>query len=303
MQRFSLMFMSVFVLALATSGFAQNPSSADRGQDRIYIQREEPGFPGAVFPGPMLMLQDSGLHNLDGGDVAFVSAFGADAEVVKSAPYSATAVTETSQTLADGNRIVNKSSSFYARDGQGRVRREMSMERMGRLPVGGPQMIFISDPSTHTEYILQPGDRTARVLQGNEENGGPARVRRKLDMIVKTHTGTERPPEKSGLQAKADVKHEDLGTQEIEGVSCQGKRETVTIPAGKVGNERPIEISSETWYSPDLHAMVLRKHSDPRVGETVYRLTEIKIGEPDPALFQVPNGYKSIVKDGTFTKE
>lgn len=297
MQRFSLAFLSVFVSVLAASGFAQNPSSADRGQDRIYIQREEPGFPG-----PILMLQESGLHNLD-GDVAFVSAFGADAEVVKNAPYSATSVTETTQTLADGNRIVNKSSSFYARDGQGRVRREMSMERMGRLPVGGPQMIFISDPSTHTEYILQPGDRTARVIQGNEENGGAARVRRKLDMIVKTRTGNERPPEKSGLQEKADVKHEDLGTQEIEGVSCQGKRETVTIPAGKVGNDRPIEISSETWYSPDLHAMVLRKHSDPRVGETVYRLTEIKTGEPDPALFQVPNGYKSVVKDGTFTKE
>jgi hypothetical protein len=164
-------------------------------------------------------------------------------------------------------------------------------------------MIFISDPSTHTEYVLQPGDRTARVIQGNEENSGPVRLRRKLDIIVKTRTGSERSPEKSSLQEKADVKHEDLGTQEIEGVSCQGKRETVTIPAGKVGNDRPIEISSETWYSPDLHAMVLRKHSDPRVGETVYHLTEIKTGEPDPALFQVPSGYKSIVKDGTFTKE
>jgi hypothetical protein len=175
------------------------------------------------------------------------------------------------------------------------------MERMGRLPVAGPQMIFISDPSTHTEYILQPGDRTAKVIQGNEENGGPERLRRKLNMIVKTHTGTERPPEKSGLQE--DMKHEDLGTQQIEGVSCQGRRETVTIPAGKMGNERPIEIVSESWYSPDLHTMVVRKHSDPRVGETVYRLTDIKTGEPDPSLFQVPSGYKSIVKDETFTKE
>jgi len=300
MQRFSFTFLSVFVLAvlaLAASGFAQNPSPADRGKETIHIQMQEPGFPGTMF-----LLQEGGLHNLD-GEVAFVSAFGADAEVIKNAPYSATAVTETTQTLADGNRIVNKSSSFYARDGQGRVRREMSMERMGRLPVGGPQMVFISDPSTHTEYILQPNDSTARVIQGNEENGGPARLRHKLDMIVKTRTGSERPPEKIGLQEKADVKHEDLGTQEIAGVSCQGKRETVTIPAGKVGNERPIEIVGESWYSPDLHTVVLRKHSDPRVGETVYRLTDIKTGEPDPALFQIPSGYKSIVKDETFTKE
>ena len=55
----------------------------------------------------------------------------------------------------------------------------------------------------------------------------------------------ERSKESEGAE---QVKHEDLGTQTIEGVSAQGKRETVTIPAGQIGNERPIEIVSETWY-------------------------------------------------------
>jgi len=70
----------------------------------------------------------------------------------------------------------------------------------------------------------------------------------------------------------------------------------MTIPAGQIGNERPIEIVSETWYSPELHTMVVRKHSDPRVGETVFRLTEIKRTEPDAALFQAPAGMKMKVE-------
>jgi len=99
-----------------------------------------------------------------------------------------------------------------------------------------------------------------------------------------------------------DVKHEDLGTQVIEGVSCQGRREIVTIPAGAIGNDRPLQISSENWYSPELHTLVLRKHSDPRFGETVYRLTEVKLGEPDSSLFQVPSDYKTIVKPQIFRR-
>jgi hypothetical protein len=79
-------------------------------------------------------------------------------------------------------------------------------------------------------------------------------------------------------------------------VSAEGKRETVTIPAGQIGNERAIEIVSETWFSPELHTMVLRKHSDPRVGETVFRLTEIKRAEPDASLFQPPAGAKTRVE-------
>jgi hypothetical protein len=98
-------------------------------------------------------------------------------------------------------------------------------------------------------------------------------------------------------EGKADVKHEDLGMQDVEGVSCHGNRETVTIPAGQVGNERPLVITTETWTSEDLHGVVLKKHNDPRFGETVYRLTDIKLGEPDASLFQPPSNFKIIQGD------
>jgi hypothetical protein len=82
-----------------------------------------------------------------------------------------------------------------------------------------------------------------------------------------------------------------LGTQEIEGIQAQGTRTTETIPAGKIGNEKPIVITTERWYSPDLQVDVLVKHNDPRMGEVVYQLTNVSREEPDPSLFQVPADY------------
>ena len=84
---------------------------------------------------------------------------------------------------------------------------------------------------------------------------------------------------------------DDLGTQSINGISAQGTRHTRTIPAGEIGNEKPISIVVETWYSPDLQLLVMSKRSDPRFGETTYSLSNILRKEPDASLFSVPAGY------------
>jgi hypothetical protein len=78
----------------------------------------------------------------------------------------------------------------------------------------------------------------------------------------------------------------------IEGIQAEGKRFTETIPAGRIGNDKPIEIINESWFSPELQTVVMSKHSDPRSGDVVYTLTNIQRVEPDPALFQVPADYK-----------
>ncbi len=82
----------------------------------------------------------------------------------------------------------------------------------------------------------------------------------------------------------------------IEGVEAEGTRTTMTIPAGEIGNERPIEIVSERWYSPELQLVVMTRHSDPRSGETTYKLTNINRTEPAKSLFEVPAGY--TIKEG-----
>jgi hypothetical protein len=82
-----------------------------------------------------------------------------------------------------------------------------------------------------------------------------------------------------------------LGEKDIEGVRAQGKAVSHTIPAGDIGNRNPIVVTSESWYSPELQVTVYSRQSDPRYGETVYRLANIRRGEPAPELFKVPEEY------------
>ncbi|MBA2646385.1 MAG: hypothetical protein H0U81_06255 [Pyrinomonadaceae bacterium] len=91
--------------------------------------------------------------------------------------------------------------------------------------------------------------------------------------------------------SSSDSKKESLGKQTIEGVEADGTRSTTTIPTGAIGNEAPIQIISERWYSPELQTIVMTRHSDPRFGETTFRLTNINRTEPARSLFEVPADY------------
>jgi hypothetical protein len=93
------------------------------------------------------------------------------------------------------------------------------------------------------------------------------------------------------VSSDSNVTKTDLGTQTIEGVPAQGTRVTRTIPAGQFGNEQPMVITTETWYSPDLKVLVMSKSNDPRMGDTTYTLTNIQRSEPAASLFQVPDDY------------
>src|SRR5437868_891941 len=81
--------------------------------------------------------------NLTNQTFQFVSGQLLSGPPVKGAPYSAEAVNETIQTLADGNRIVQRTSAMQYRDTDGRERREET-SAMGA--------IFISDPIAGTRY-------------------------------------------------------------------------------------------------------------------------------------------------------
>ena len=290
MNRIAILLASA--LLLAGTSVAQESSPKEKARTFTFTQDE----PITMVAPLTMMLQ---RERMPEGKIEFFSAEMAGAgELVTAAPYTATATIESTQVLADGNRIVNKTSSFVARDSQGRTRRETDLRRIGTMQVDSPKMVFINDPTTHTQYIFTPGGEGTKVIRSEgtwKEGPQIIDLRGTREQRIKEKTVVTIQGAHEGQQSKESaeqVKHEDLGTQTIEGVSAQGKRETVTIPAGEIGNERPIEIVTETWFSPELHTMVLRKHSDPRLGDSTYRLTDIKRNEPDAALFQAPAGAK-----------
>jgi hypothetical protein len=257
-----------------------------------------------------------------------------ESRITRGAPYSAEAVTETVQVLADGNRIARKSVTRIYRDGEGRTRRETLS------PSGDVATINISDPVGESQYVLDPRTnvayRSGLILTTAAGSAGPTTVgaggfgavaaartpdgnvkvetrddeakrnelelRRKIETEAaaaaaagKGHGGVTiaypEPVTMMRVPAASSVNKEELGSQMVEGVMARGTRSTTTIEAGAIGNTQPIHIVSEQWYSEDLKVLVMTKHSDPRIGETTYRLTNVQLAEPSPALFQVPADY------------
>jgi hypothetical protein len=235
---------------------------------------------------------------------------------VKGAPYSAEEVTESTQVLADGTRIHNQSKTTVYRDGEGRIRRD------------GPDQITIWDPVAGASYFLDPQAQTARkvpvgIVGTKVHPAGTVSVTTSSTMsktitVSGTAASIEKPAAEElaaervqidrlampdGLSSMAIYTRratgtagnkESLGTQTMEGVNAEGSRTTSTIEAGAVGNDRPIQVVSERWYSPDLQTAVMTRRNDPRTGEEIFRLTNIHRAEPGAYLFQVPAGYRVV---------
>jgi hypothetical protein len=208
-------------------------------------------------------------------------------KTVPGAPFTASFSTQTSQTLSDGNHIQRSTIGTLARDSQGRTRRDMTLSGIGPLAASGKpkQVSMINDPVAGTHYMLDPDKRIAHQMGPHGGNG-------------KGHDHGHTGGAAIGQEADdANVTTTSLGTQTIGGIAAEGTRTTRAIPAGAMGNEKPIVITVERWYSADLQTVVRTTHSDPRMGVTTMQLTEIKRAEPDASLFRVPADY-TVQKGG-----
>jgi hypothetical protein len=258
----------------------------------------------------------------------------ARSKVVKGAPYSATATTEHIQTLSGGNQIIRKNESKMYRDSEGRTRIEQRLETIGKWTAEGeaPQRIFINDPVRAISYSADSRSHTMTV-SFERPRKRPGAAKGEIEEIVDISQAKERPKDedsklrvmrasevlKAQLERTRELadrinhnvgqkKTESLGNQTIEGVTAEGTRSTLTIPAGEIGNTLPLDIVDESWYSPELQVVVMTKHSDPRTGETNYRLTNINRSEPASSLFEFPDevkviGRRPIRKPGTIKEE
>lgn len=260
-----------------------------------------------------------------------------ETKVVTGAPYSAEVITESTQVLADGNRIVHRTTGRVYRDGQGRVRREEDSDS-GRV-----RSVSITDPVAKVSYWLDPERNVAvKTVTGTGEvftvrvphsTADPGEVdtkrlieekleaeqlikhQQEAEQLIKHKQGEAEQLNKQKQEAEHlalhvrdnvavtiieqtrtespewDEKIERLSARDIEGVTAEGTRKTRTIPAGRIGNERPIVMVSEEWRSAALGVIVATTSSDPRTGESSYRLLNVARSEPAPNLFEVPSNF------------
>jgi len=229
--------------------------------------------------------------------------------VVPNAPFTADAVTTVTQTLGDGTKIEQRTTAKWYRDSTGRVRREQTVIGIDRLsPQGQPQttITFDSVPRDPTPYVLNPATRTARrTPRGVQwfDRGVDALL---AGIVLQSAAGSAWPAPAAGFgrgqaaSVPADVRpvEEQLGTRQTEGVKATGRRWTTTIPAGRIGNDRAIQIVEEQWESPELNMVISSRFSDPRTGVVEYRLTNINRSEPRADLFTVPADYTIVEAAG-----
>ncbi len=243
-----------------------------------------------------------------GGVRAFwFSSEGATGPPVKNAPFSADILDEHVQTLSDGNHIRSSSSGKMYRDSEGRTRNEQTISLVGPWATSGQKqtLVMIIDPVAGVSYDLDEQRKIARKMPAGPlppQLPPPPGASGKVTAIGSGAIGLSMAQSDvvmlkqklASERGNGDVKTEDLGTRTMEGVPCQGTRVTITIPAGAMGNETPIETVTERWTSPDLQTLVLTTNHDPRMGDNTHQLQNIVRGDPPSALFEVPEGYQIV---------
>lgn len=253
-------------------------------------------------------------------------------KLVKNLPYSAEVISERQRNLADGNQIVNKNSSYTYRDSAGRTRQEVRDDK-GEIrvvtihdPVAG--VTWLLNPKNKVANKIAPpphlggaaGEAARARIEQLRKEGKLPEIRKEI--IIRHAEGDDGHPRALAMEDSAMPMHggnprdlmlgplggaftdmkwaakattRELGSKDIDGVRAEGKLRSYEIPAGEMGNRNAIVVSDETWFSPELQITVLSKHSDPRSGDNVYRLTALKREEPAASLFAVPADY--TVKD------
>jgi hypothetical protein len=243
----------------------------------------------------------SGAGTASGGQLreawsgAITSFVGGNVAATKGQPFSADIVDETDQFLADGNHIHREMHGKVFRDSEGRTRTESDLGL--RVNVGGEPYVHITilDPVQHRNILLNPRLKEASVqpTTGNLPASAPPPAPAKSDapVLIESLRVIRQAQQTASTASVARPSREDLGTSTMEGFTVTGMRISHTIPAGERGNDKPMTTTNETWFSRDLGVTLLTKSESPETGVHTHKLVNIRAGEPDPLLFQIPVDY------------
>jgi hypothetical protein len=196
------------------------------------------------------------------------------------APYSGRATTVKEKMLTDGTRTTETFVELLWRDAEGRTRKEFI-----RHAASGAEYrsIIITDPVGGKYVKWDDNEETARRVVSIWPLPSKQRV-----------TAPPSPVNQGKVETRPDFRNEILTPQEVNGVYAVGSRWNRTIRLeGEISN-RVIEVTNELWISPDLRIIVRHIHDDPRTGKETTDVTDVVRGDPDPALFQAPEGYAVV---------
>jgi hypothetical protein len=245
---------------------------------RSSAQIQPPLAPGAQPQGPQKPVQQ--FYVEDGGT----------SEVLESivippkarAPFTLLLDTEWVKTLSDGGTMTLVNKRRIARDGEGRI----YQERWFLVPKNGKGVshmttIQIEDPNKHTLYNCFMISRRQCVLSTFSAS---------TNAIYKFQGPPSGPlPDDVGFAI-----HEDLGQQFVAGLEATGTRDKIIYNPGAVGNDQIMTIEREFWFSQQLGFNLLSKRSDPRIGRQTFTVTDLVTSEPDPNLFNLPDGFNVV---------
>ncbi len=198
------------------------------------------------------------------------------------APFSLTLHTEWVKTLSDGNTITFINQRHIYRDSQGRIFQE--------------RVLLVPRTEKYVPHVttLQYADPNAHAVFNCFQDNRHRCVRLPYDATTEMNFTPVSPKPGPLPNGMGNGEHEDLGKQSIEGVETVGTRDRVTYNPGVFGNDAPMTVEHESWYSPQLGINLLSIRTDPRLGKQTFRATDISTAEPDPSLFQLPKGYKVV---------
>jgi hypothetical protein len=197
------------------------------------------------------------------------------------APFSLTLATEWSRPLGNGGTFTLVNERHIMRDQAGRIYEE----RWILVPKGGKiqshmNIFQIADPHRHTLYNCDTALKVCSLYRFS------------LTMQA------EYPPAIGATGPLSNGngfrQHDDLGISSSNGIETHGYRETTTINAGVMGNDRPMITTREFWYSPQLGFNLESTVETPQTGKQVFITKELSASEPDPSFFVIPEDYKII---------
>jgi hypothetical protein len=224
------------------------------------------------------------------------TANGALERIVTGVPFSAESVTAFVQTASDGSHITHTTTAVVARDSSGRTRYSQNLSPLlaGRERV----LTIIRDPAAGIRYVIESNEKVARrePIRGESIRAAQPVSPQDAAMKIARQALGSTVEARSSLDRARDI-HPDvtaLGDQTIEGVAATGAKASAVIPAGQIGNEKPLTFTSEAWYSRELSIVVMSKLSDPVLGDTTFRLTQLRRVEPGSDVFEVPAGYRIV---------